>query len=124
MNPSLTKEITSSPANPLHPPIYSSSLSVHHILTLLVTLSSPFPSSIISITPSIYFFWVSHCADSFVFFIVLSPWHLLSVNLSCTLSSISCSVLHRQFTKSGIPSLFSPEAFNTIFNTKTPKVER
>lgn len=32
--------------------------------------------------------------------------------------SVHSSVLHRQFTKSGIPSLFSLQAFTTIYNTK------
>lgn len=33
------------------------------------------------------------------------------------------TVLHGQFTKSDIHSPFSPETFNTIFNTETSKVE-
>lgn len=32
--------------------------------------------------------------------------------------SVHSSVLHRQFTKSGILSLFIPQAFTTIYNTK------
>lgn len=87
------------------------------------TLCSPFLSSILSITLLQYLFLIVTLNQVFCL-------HPLFCSLfgaySRTVSQVpfppsiscSCSVYHGQLTKSGIHSLFSPQAFNTVFNTK------
>ncbi len=104
----------------------------HYFLALLVThsqsasLCSPFLSSVLFVSLPPY---LSDCP------IVLGPlsspfllFSLYSLNISCVCPppSTSCSrtVLHRQFSKSATHSPFSPQALNTIFKHKSPKVEK
>ncbi len=65
------------------------------------------------------------CLHPFISLLFFSAY---SLNLSCLCPppTIFCSrtVLHGQFTQSATHSPFSPQALNTIFKHKTPKVEK
>lgn len=115
-------------------PLFHSHLS-HCFLILLVTGScfslysfSFFCSLYFSPSVSFLIVQLSRCTLSFV--LTLSSVLFLSAysnSISHVLSlppSISCSqtVLHGQFTKSGIHSPFGPQAFNTIFNRKPQRL--
>lgn len=130
-NPSLTKEwsdwqpqffssVCSSSLSPLL--FFFPTLPV--IRSQSASLCSPFLSPSLFLSLGIIF-WLSRCALSFVSTLFFSAY---SLNLSCLCPppTIFCSrtVLHGQFTQSATHSPFSPQALNTIFKHKTPKVEK
>lgn len=129
-NPSLTEERSdwqlSSSSSSLSPlPLFSNNSS-YSFSTCLSLFYFPFFSSLYFSSPVSF----SNCPFVFCphpFFCPLFSAYSYSVSHVLSLPpSISCSqtVLHGQFTKSGIHSPFSPRAFNTIFNTKAPKAEK
>lgn len=121
MNPSLRKEITGSPANPLHLPIYSSSRSVHHILTLSCY-------SFFSLSFLHYFYYTQY-----LFFLGVTLCRLFcllycALSLALTLSqSLMYSFFHLLLCPSQAiyqewhPFPFQPSSFQHHFQHKDPK---